>query len=192
MGGHWTLPFEVSRDLVERAANIRLAMFDVDGVLTDGGVYINDQGDETKRFHIHDGHGLKLLKNAGVETGIVTARRSRAVKHRADELGIAHVYTECRDKVAVGEKLCSDLGISLTECCYTGDDLVDIPLFLRCGLAVAVGDAHHVAKRAAHWVTPSAGGQGAAREVCDLILYAQAKFDAVMGQYFDRKVQLNA
>ena len=186
MSRQWQLPYDIPGEVYDRAARIRLALFDVDGVLTDGALYVDDDGRETKRFHVHDGHGLKMLGQVGIEVGIITARASPALEHRAAELGIDHVFTRCTDKLGTARKLASSVGLDLEHCCYTGDDAVDVPLLLECGLAIAVSDANHIARHVAHWVTPSAGGNGAVRDVCEMLIYAQGQFDDLVSAYFRR------
>ncbi len=186
MAGQWEPVFDVPADVCEIAERVRLVLFDVDGVLTDGALYIDDQGSERKRFHVHDGHGLKALQRAGLEIGFITARTSEALQHRAAELGISHVLSGRMDKLKAARALAKELKLDLSECSYTGDDWVDIPLLLECGLAIAVDNAHEAVKRVAHWVTPRSGGDGAVRDVCELLLYAQSKLDDVMGDYFHR------
>ncbi len=186
MGAQWEPEFYVPEEVRERAARVRLALFDVDGVLTDGTIYVDDDGKETKGFHVHDGHGLKLLQRAGIEIGIITTRESRAVQHRAAELGIDHVFTGRWDKLNAATQLAQDLDLNFSQCCFTGDDVIDIPVLLESGLAIATSNAHHITRRVAHWITPNAGGNGAVRNVCDLILYAQSRTDGIYGEYFRR------
>lgn len=186
MATHWQPSFNVPADVRELAARVRLALFDVDGVLTDGTIYLDDEGRETKGFHVHDGHGLKMLRHAGIEIGFITARKSRALKHRAAELGIDHVLTDQMDKLKVACQLTKKLKLDLSQCCFTGDDVIDIPLLLECGFAVAVKNANDITKNVAHWITPRSGGNGAVRDVCDLILYAQSKSDDIISGYLHR------
>lgn len=186
MVAHWQPSFHVPTEVRELATRVRLALFDVDGVLTDGAIYLDDEGRETKRFHVHDGHGLKTLQHAGIETGFITARESRALEHRAAELGVGYVFTGRMDKLNVACQLTEKLALELSQCCFTGDDVTDIPLLLECGLAVAVNNATEVTKNVAHWITPRSGGYGAVRDVCDLLLYAQDKSDDMISGYFHR------
>jgi 3-deoxy-D-manno-octulosonate 8-phosphate phosphatase (KDO 8-P phosphatase) len=179
----WPLPFSVPEDVLEKAREIKLVVFDVDGVLTDGSVTYGPDGGEYKTFHIRDGQGIKSLMDCGVEVAIISARSSRALTTRAWELGIRHVEAGVMDKTRALGDVVRNCALEETQCCFVGDDLVDIPVMLKCGLGIAVADAHHTAHRVAHWVTPSGGGRGAAREVCDTILYAQEKFDAIMDRY---------
>lgn len=170
----------VPAEVRERAARVRLALFDVDGVLTDGSLYFTEDGHELKVFHAHDGHGLKMLNQAGVAVAIISARESSAVTRRARELGISHLYQGVHDKLPAFERLCAELDVTPRECVYTGDDVVDLPIMLRCGLSVTVPNGHDTVKSAAHWITGAAGGRGAVREVCDLILYAQDKMSDLL------------
>ncbi|MEY6432797.1 HAD-IIIA family hydrolase [Thioalkalicoccus limnaeus] len=161
------------RDILERARPIRLALFDVDGVLTDGRLYFSDDGSELKAFFCRDGHGLVMLQQTGVAVGVITGRRSKAVERRMAELGIDRLYQGCRDKLPTYEQLRKELQLDDRCIAYVGDDLVDLPVMQRVGLAVAPADADRRVVAQAHWQTPSAGGRGAAREVCELIMEAQ-------------------
>lgn len=163
-----------------RAKIIRLLVLDVDGVLTDGRIIYTDRGEEIKQFHVRDGHGLKLAQRGGITIALVSGRSSAAVAHRAANLGVPYLYQGVRDKVAVVAALQSDLGIAWPETAVVGDDLVDLPLLRRAGLAVAVADAAPEVKELAHWITSLPGGQGAVREVCELLLKAQGKWEALL------------
>lgn len=160
----------ITQEIQQRAGNIRLAVFDVDGVLTDGRLFLSDSGDEYKVFHTRDGHGLVMLRKAGIELAIISGRTSRAVAQRMTELGMRHVHQGVRDKVVVLEQILADLELRVEETAYMGDDLPDLPVMRKVGLAVAVADAHGSVRQEAHWVTTLPGGQGAVRELCDLIL----------------------
>lgn len=168
-------PDHLPAALLARAANIRLAAFDVDGTLTDGHLWYGEGGRETKVFHVHDGLGLKRLQANGVQVAFITARISHPVALRAEELGIAHVYQGQGDKRACLQDLLDALHLTPDQAAFTGDDLPDLPAMHLAGLAVAVANAHPWVAEAAHWKTRLSGGQGAAREVCDLILHAQGK-----------------
>jgi 3-deoxy-D-manno-octulosonate 8-phosphate phosphatase (KDO 8-P phosphatase) len=170
-------------EISQRAANIRLAVFDVDGVLTDGTLFIGDDGQEYKAFSTKDGHGLRMLQHYGVIIAIITGRDSKVVARRMAELGIEHVLQGHREKLPAFEQLLARLAISASETAYVGDDVVDIPLLRRVGLAIAVQDAHSLVKRHAHWTTANSGGRGAVREVCELILQAQGSLDEAMRHY---------
>ena len=169
---------DLPADLLARAAKIRLAVFDVDGTLTDGRLWYSEGGHETKVFHVHDGLGLKRLQANGVQVAIITARISHPVSLRAEELDIAHVYQGQSDKRACLLELIDALKLTPEQVAFIGDDLPDLPPMHIVGLAVAVANAHPWVAEQAHWQTGKRGGEGAAREVCDLILHAQGKSDA--------------
>ena len=159
----------VSNDILERAKKIRLALFDVDGVLTDGKLYIGTNGEELKVFNIQDGHGIRLLQHYGIEVGVITGRRSKALEYRMQDLDVKYLYQGCTNKFDVYQQLLSDLNINEQQASFVGDDIVDLQIMSRCGLAIAVANAH--------WETNAAGGSGAVREVCELILEAQGLLD---------------
>ncbi len=167
-------------DIWRRAQAIRLLLLDVDGVLTDGRLYFGPQGETHKVFHVRDGHGLKMAQGAGIEIAFLSGRRSDAAYHRARELGISRFFEGLRDKLAVMRELEADLKISAAQVAVVADDLVDLPIMARAGLAVAVADAAPEVAAAAHWVTRGPGGRGAVREVCDLLLKAQGKWPAAV------------
>jgi len=179
----FALPFEVDPDVVERAKQIRLVLFDVDGVLTDGSLFVGDDKQEYKSFNSKDGHGMKMLIRSGVDIGIITGRTSKVVEHRVEDLGIKHVYQGCKDKLPVYEELISRLKLSHEETAFVGDDIVDLPIMLKTGLAISVNDGHHLVKYYAHWTTPSTGGRGAAREICELIMHAQNNYGTAIQDY---------
>jgi 3-deoxy-D-manno-octulosonate 8-phosphate phosphatase (KDO 8-P phosphatase) len=161
------------QDVYRRARAVRVAVFDVDGVLTDGTLYFAEGGGEIKAFHALDGHGLVLLRQAGVELALVSSRSSRCVEARARGLGIELLYQGVADKLRAFDEVLARLGFGAEAAAYTGDDLPDLPVLERCGLAVAVPDAPALVRRRAHYVTRARGGRGAAREVCELILRAR-------------------
>jgi 3-deoxy-D-manno-octulosonate 8-phosphate phosphatase (KDO 8-P phosphatase) len=158
-----------------RARAVRLAVFDVDGVMTDGTLYLAAQGEAFKAFNILDGHGMKMLQSAGVATAIISGRSSEAVNRRACELDIRHVVQGSKDKVADFNEMRARLGLEASACAFVGDDLPDLPVMRLCGFAVAVANASEPVKSAAHYVTRAHGGRGAVREFCDLVLRAQGK-----------------
>ncbi|HEY1772803.1 MAG TPA: HAD-IIIA family hydrolase [Gammaproteobacteria bacterium] len=160
-------------DIKERAARVRLAVFDVDGVLTDGRLYYSAGGEELKVFHVHDGQGLKRMQKAGITLAIISGRDSAAVTSRMQDLDIEHVFQGDEHKLPIFERLLKKLGLTAEQCACVGDDLPDLPLLQRAGFAVAVANAQAPIREAAHYITSSRGGRGAAREVCDLILTAQ-------------------
>jgi 3-deoxy-D-manno-octulosonate 8-phosphate phosphatase (KDO 8-P phosphatase) len=177
------MPELARRELLARAAKVRLAIFDVDGVLTDGRLFFDAEGREYKSFHARDGFGLKLLRRAGVETAVISGRSSPVVALRMKSLDIAHVYQGREDKLEVLERLLAELNLSPEQAAHVGDDLMDLPLLRRVGLAVAVADAHPRVREHAHWITANPGGAGAAREVCDLVMEAQGSLRAIIESY---------
>jgi 3-deoxy-D-manno-octulosonate 8-phosphate phosphatase (KDO 8-P phosphatase) len=162
-------------DVEARARAVRLAIFDVDGVMTDGTLYIGGQGELCKAFNILDGHGVKMLQSAGVAAAIISGRSSDAVVRRASELSIAHVVQGAADKLAAFDALSARLGVAPAECAFVGDDLPDLPVMKNCGFAVAVANAVDEVKASAHYVTRASGGRGAVREFCELVLRAQGQ-----------------
>lgn len=171
------------QDIQKKAAAIRLIVFDVDGVLTDGSLFIGDDGQEYKAFNSKDGHGMKMLQETGVQIAIITGRTSEVVRIRMESLGIEHVYQGKRMKLPAYEELKQATGLSDEQIAYVGDDVVDLPVMTRVGLAIAVQDAHYLAKQHAHWVTPSGGGRGAGREACELIMDAQGTLQSSLQAY---------
>lgn len=170
-------------DAVLRARKIKLIAFDVDGVMTDGTLYFADDGQEYKGFNSLDGHGLKMLKNTGVELAIITGRTSRVVENRAKNLGITLVHQGVHDKLAVYESLCRELHLSCEETAFMGDDVVDLPVMRRAGLAIAVPAAPDLVKAHSHYITVRAAGHGAVREACEFLMQAQGSFDTAMAPY---------
>lgn len=166
--------------LLQRAAKIRLVGFDVDGTLTDGRLHYGNDGHETKSFHVQDGMGLVLLREAGIELALVTARISPVVAARGSELKIAHVHVGERSKLACMQRIAAGMGIGMDAVAFMGDDLPDLATLRGVGLAIAPANAHHWVLAAAHWVTPRNGGEGAARDACDLLLHAQGKVEAIL------------
>ncbi len=171
------------QDLTARAKQIRLLVMDVDGVLTDGGLFFGDDGQEYKMFNSRDGHGMRMLQDAGISIAIITGRQSEVVKHRMENLGVAHVYQGQREKLPAFEALLKEIGLAAEQVAYVGDDVVDLPILTRVGLAIAVQDAHALVKQHAHWTTPQGGGRGAVRDVCEMIMQAQGSLDAALGHY---------
>lgn len=161
------------QEIRERAARVRLLIFDVDGVLTDGSLYLGDDGQEYKAFNARDGHGMVMLQETGVQLAVISGRSSPVVRIRMEALGVAHVYQGQRDKVVAYEDLKQALNLPDEAIAYVGDDVIDLPVMRRVGLAIAVGDAHPLVRRHAHWCTNAQGGRGAAREVCELVMDAQ-------------------
>lgn len=166
-----------------RAAAVRLALFDVDGVLTDGGLVLGANGEEFKTFHVRDGLGLVMLLEAGLEVGVISARPSEVVAARMQALGVRHTALGVADKAGEMRRMLDGLGLQPAQCAFTGDDLVDLAPMAMAGLAIAVADAHPLVRARAHWVTTAPGGRGAVREVCELVLAAQGRLEAAQGRY---------
>ncbi|MFT4634245.1 MAG: 3-deoxy-D-manno-octulosonate 8-phosphate phosphatase (KDO 8-P phosphatase) [Arenicella sp.] len=170
------LPYQVSDQVMAKAAKVKLALFDVDGVLTDGKLHYSADGEQMKVFHALDGHGLKMLKSAGIAVGVISARKSMALQTRLNDLGIKHCYLGVNDKRAVFEQLIAELGLSGEDCCFVGDDVIDLPVMTRCGLKFSVDNGHFIVRDIADWVSPLTGGQGAVRSICDVLLYSQDSY----------------
>ena len=170
-------------DITARAQRIKLLLMDCDGVLTDGRLWLTSDGDEQKAFHARDGQGISLLHRAGLRTGIITGRTSSAVDRRARDLKMSYVRQYAKDKIKALEEILAEAGVTTDECAYIGDDVVDIPVMRRVGLAVAVSDAVEETKQAAQYITALKGGQGAVREVCDLVLKAQGRWAELMERF---------
>jgi 3-deoxy-D-manno-octulosonate 8-phosphate phosphatase (KDO 8-P phosphatase) len=173
-----------SKEVLARASAIKLLIFDVDGVMTDGGLTIGDDGQEYKTFNTQDGLGMKLLKASGVEMAIITGRTSNVVKQRSESTGVAHFYQGVDDKLVAFNDLIAKLNIAPEHAAFMGDDVVDMPPMLRCGLALSVPAAPESVKSRAHYVTVKQGGRGAVREVCELIMQAQGTLEAQLAPYF--------
>ncbi|MDH4611224.1 HAD family hydrolase [Pseudomonas sp. BN102] len=173
----------MSNELLSRAKAVRLAVFDVDGVLTDGRLYFLPDGGEFKTFNTLDGQGIKMLMNAGVRTAIISGRKSAVVERRAQNLGIQHLFQGREDKLVVLDGLLAELGLTHDQVAYLGDDLPDLPVIRRVGLGMAVANADAFVRLHAHGVTQARGGEGAAREFCELILRAQDSLEAAQAAY---------
>lgn len=171
------------REVMERAAKIKLLIFDVDGVLTSGALYLDDRGDEYKAFYSRDGLGMRLLQDSGVELAVITGRTSGVVTYRMESLDIKHVFQGRTDKVPAFEELRQNLNLQTEEIAYVGDDIIDLPVMRRVGLSAAPADAHPLVLRYAHWQTPHDGGKGAARDVCELIMQAQGNWQAQLARF---------
>ncbi|UCV22185.1 KdsC family phosphatase [Ferribacterium limneticum] len=174
-------------DINARAANIKLVAFDIDGVMTDGGLHYTDDGHELKTFNVQDGLGVVLLRRAGIKVAIITGRTSNVVNCRAKDLGVEHVFHGVGDKGAVSGQLLEQLGLQWSELAFMGDDLIDLPAMTRCGLAIAPANARPVVKERAHMVTDASGGKGAVREAIEFILAAQGKLEAAFAPYLGTK-----
>jgi len=168
------------QDILERANKIRIALFDVDGVFTDGNIQIDSQGEEIKTFNTLDGHGIRLLQHNGIQVGVITGRSSKALEHRMRDLNIEHVYQGSIDKYSAFTQLLKKLDLQPEQACYAGDDIVDLQVMSHCGLAIAVANAHHFVKQHAHWQTTAMGGHGAVREICELLLDSQGLLDEAL------------
>ena len=168
-----------------KARQVRIAIFDVDGVLSDGGLHYAETGDAMKTFDVRDGMGMKMLQDSGVELAIITSRRAGSVRERAADLGIRHVQQGVSNKFSAFEALLSELGFTAEQSAFLGDDLVDLPVLKRCGFAVTVADAPALLKRHADYVTRASGGHGAAREFCEVILHNQGTLTAQTARFLD-------
>jgi len=173
----------MTQDAIERARAVKLIIFDVDGVMTDGTLFLADDGQEYKGFNSLDGHGLKMLRSTGVELAIITGRNSQVVVHRARNLGITHLHQGAHDKLMVYRQLLEDLNLGPEQTAFMGDDVVDLPVMRRAQLAIAVPAAPDLVKAHSHYITRREGGRGAVRETCEFIMRAQGSFDAQMALY---------
>ena len=171
-----SLPYDLPNEVFQKAKQVKLALFDVDGVLTDGGLRYTEAGEHIKTFHALDGHGLKMLKANGIAVAIISARSSAALKRRLDDLGIEHQYLGAQRKLDIFATLIEKLGIEPHACCFTGDDVIDLAVMQACGLAFSVNNGHFLVQHYADWVTPQAGGAGAVRAICDVLLYASGSY----------------
>jgi len=170
--------------LKERAKKIKLVIFDVDGVMTDGSLFIGDDGQEYKMFNTQDGLGMRLLKKSGVKLAIITGRNSNSVLIRAENLEGDYFYQGIADKKAAFTDLIQKAGLKPEECAFMGDDIVDLPPMLQSGLAITVPAGHAEVKKIAHLVTEKIAGYGAVREACDFIMKAQGTYDEIVATYF--------
>lgn len=169
--------------LIERALKTKLMIFDVDGVLTDGRIYMNEAGEEMRSFNVLDGQGLRMLRASGVQLAAVSTRVSKAVEVRAAATGIEHVFQGVEDKLEVFNHLLEKLGMERDHVGYMGDDIVDIPVMRRCGLSIAVPDSPSLIRETAHYVTTTRGGRGAVREACEFIMQIQGTYDRQLARY---------
>lgn len=173
----------LSAEASARAAKIRLMIFDIDGVMTDGSLHYMADGEAIKTFHVHDGLGIKLLQQSGVPTAIITARQTEIITKRARDLGIAHVMQGVHDKRVGFETMLEKLGLTADECGFLGDDWIDLPVLTRVGFAASVPNGRAEVQARAHYVTQAHGGHGAVRELCELIMRAQGTYDSVLAPY---------
>ena len=172
--------------LAERASKIRMLILDVDGVLTDGKLYFDHAGNEMKAFNTRDGLGIKALQRVGIEIAVITGRKSGVVTSRMEQLAVRYVYQGREDKLSAFIDLLKKTGMEEHQVCFAGDDWIDIPVLLRVGLAVTVADAEVEVKNRSHWITSRNGGDGAVREICNLILEAQSKQQVIMDEILAR------
>jgi len=170
------LPYHVPDVVTNKAANIKLALFDVDGVLTDGKLHYGPDGEQIKVFHALDGHGLKMLQLAGIDVGVISARKSVALQTRLNDLGIKHCHLGINDKRAVFHDLLKTLDLNGDDCAFAGDDVIDLPVMNECGLKFSVENGHFIVKDIADWIAPLTGGNGAVRAICDVLLYSQESY----------------
>lgn len=176
----------MSKDLqkaLNKAKKIKLLVLDVDGVMTDGRLYIAGNGEEIKAFNCHDGHGIKMLLNSGVEIAMISGRQSPALEQRANELGIQYLYQGREDKINALNELLEVLDVSYEQIAHIGDDLPDLPIIRRVGLGMAVANAYPLVKEHAIWCTKAKGGEGAVREACDFIMAAQNTLVPALDKY---------
>ncbi|MDL2283950.1 HAD hydrolase family protein [Oxalobacter sp. OttesenSCG-928-P03] len=167
----------------KKARQVKLMIFDVDGVLTDGKLLFGPDGEIIKEFHVLDGHGIRLLQQSGIQTAIISARQSAMVIRRAEDLGIGHVQLGIQDKLSAFTALLSKTGMDAADCGYIGDDVIDLPILIRAGFSASVPNGHAEVRSRVDYVTEAAGGNGAIREICDLILQAQEKYLPIMESY---------
>lgn len=178
-----TMNATLSADLLQRAQRVKLMVFDVDGVLTDGGLRYGPDGERIKTFNVLDGHGIKLLQQSGVQTAIISARSSDIVARRASDLGIAFLMQGVHDKRDGFNKLLAQTGLQADDCGFMGDDVIDLPVMTRVAFAASVPNGHPEVRTRAHYVAELGGGRGAVREVCDLLLRAQGNYEAALAPY---------
>jgi len=171
------------KDLMERARRIKLLVLDVDGVLTDGRIILDNEGNELKSFHVRDGHGIKMIQREGVQVAFITGRESKVVARRARELGVTEVHQGSKKKTVPFEEILEKFGVSEAETAFVGDDIVDLPVMVRVGLSVAPADAEEEVRSRALLVTRNPAGRGAVREVTDLIIKARDRWDEIIADY---------
>lgn len=172
-------------ELLERQKGIRLLILDVDGVLTDGSLFLGDAGEQYKAFNSRDGHGIRMAQDGGIEVAVLTGRNSEVVTHRMRDLGVRHIMQGRRDKGLAIEELLARSGFGARETAFVGDDVVDLPAMRRVGLGIAVADAHTLVLEHADWRTRLGGGRGAVREVCEELLGAQQQLEGMLRVYLE-------
>jgi len=173
----------LTQEQQDKIKALKLLILDVDGVLTDGRLFFDDQGREYKCFHARDGHGIKLLRQTGVDVAVISGRKSNSVALRMQSLGVEQVYQGHENKRAAFAEILQNLNLSSVQVAHVGDDVLDLPIMVQAGFAVAVADAHFAVKQRADWCTQTPGGLGAVREVCDLIMQVQGTFDLTLQAY---------
>jgi 3-deoxy-D-manno-octulosonate 8-phosphate phosphatase (KDO 8-P phosphatase) len=171
------------KELSKIAKNVKLVIFDVDGVLTDGSIILDNEGNEFKTFHVRDGHGIKMLIRSGIHVALITGRYSAVVERRARELGITDIFQRCYDKNIAFKELADKYSLNDDEIAYVGDDIVDIPVLIRSGFSVAVADAEDSVLAVVMMITKKRGGRGAAREICDFILKSKGIWQEILDGY---------
>ncbi len=181
MSSFSTLYGSLKSELAEQLQTIKLLICDVDGVFSDGRIYMGNQGEELKTFHTRDGYGVKALQGTGVELAVITGRRSQIVTNRMEALGIQYIFQGCDDKLAAFQQLLTQSGLEPAQCAYIGDDLIDWPVMSLCAVGISVADGHPLLRQQADWVTQTPGGYGAVREVCDTIMQAQGTLNTTQG-----------
>ncbi|QPK62679.1 3-deoxy-manno-octulosonate-8-phosphatase KdsC [Methylomonas sp. LL1] len=174
---------DLTQDQFDKIKRLKLLILDVDGVLTDGRLFFDDHGKEYKCFHARDGHGIKLLRQSGVDVAVISGRKSNSVAIRMQNLGVEHVYQGHENKRAAFAEILKSLGLNAEQVAHVGDDVLDLPIMVQAGFAVAVADAHFAVKRYADWCTQTPGGLGAVREICDLIMQVQGSFEPMLQTY---------
>lgn len=174
----------IDQAILEKAKRMKILIVDIDGVMTDGRIIYSIYGDELKFFDVQDGFGISLLNRAGIKTIIITAKKSRIVKLRARDLKVTKAYQGCIDKLIPFNSILKDFKVPADEICFIGDDLIDLPILKRVGFAVSVPNAVDEVKKEAHYVTSKMGGRGAVREICDIILKSQLRWEEVTSRYY--------
>lgn len=171
------------QEIIKKVKKLKLLILDVDGVLTDGRLFFDHNGEEYKCFHARDGHGIKLLRETGVEVAVISGRKSNSVALRMKSLGVEYIYQGHENKIAALAEIMQKISLNPDQVAHIGDDLLDLPVMTRVGLSIAVNDANDAVKDYADWCTKTAGGQGAVREVCDFIMQTQGTFDKILDHY---------
>jgi len=174
------------QDILNKAKNIELVIFDVDGVMTDGSLFFGDDGQEYKAFNSFDGHGIRMLLEGGIKAAVITGRKSSVVEHRMKDLGVELIYQGYRDKTPAFEALMKEVNLSAEQIAYVGDDVVDLPVMSRVGFAIAVQNSHAFVKQHADWITPRNGGSGAVRDVVEFLLEARGTLAAKLESYLHK------